>query len=175
MNWILVTYKLPAEPSSARVAVWREVRRSGGLVVLRAVIAFPDHELLQPAIEHLRKLVEEVGGETIAVRGEPLQERDSETLRVAYNAVRDQEYAELTENCRKLVHEVEREFALDKLTLAELDEEEAELEKLRQWADRIRKRDLCGADGKSAADEALTEATQAVARFANAVYERDPL
>ena len=32
MSWRLITYRLPAEPSRHRVAVWRELPRPGGVV-----------------------------------------------------------------------------------------------------------------------------------------------
>ncbi|HMC37410.1 MAG TPA: chromate resistance protein ChrB, partial [Actinomycetota bacterium] len=28
MEWLLITYRIPAEPSRHRVAVWRELRRT---------------------------------------------------------------------------------------------------------------------------------------------------
>jgi hypothetical protein len=63
-------------------------------------------------------------------------------------------------------------FEIEKFTLAELDEEEAELDKLQRWHDRIRLLDIHGAAGASAAGQALREAEAALARYSTAVFER---
>jgi hypothetical protein len=77
-----------------------------------------------------------------------------------------------TSECEKLVAEIDKEFAKEKFTLAELDEEEAELEKLRSWRARIRARDVHGSDGAAEAAAALERAEEAVARYTAAVFDR---
>jgi hypothetical protein len=60
-----LTYRLPAERSSARVSVWREVRRSGALQLHQSVIAFPDSEPFRHTVARIRAAVDEVGGTTL--------------------------------------------------------------------------------------------------------------
>jgi vacuolar-type H+-ATPase subunit I/STV1 len=170
--WLLLTYKLPAEPSSARVAVWREVRRSGALQLPQSVVAFPDTEEFRRALGRVRAVVGEVGGSAVAVRAEPLGVDDDARLAAAWNEARVAEYSELTSECEKLVAEIDKEFAKEKFTLAELDEEEAELEKLRRWHERIRARDLHGCEGGPEADAALERAGDALERYTAAVFDR---
>lgn len=175
MSWILLTYKLPTNNSSARVAVWREVRRSGALHVQRSVVAFPDDEAFRRAVERFRVLVAEVGGETLAVRADPLGELDATTLAQAWNDARSAEYDELRAECAKFVVEIEHEFEIEKFTLAELEEEEAELDKLQRWHARIKARDIHAAPGAEPARAALGLAQQALDRFTAAVFERTHL
>ncbi|HEY6691377.1 MAG TPA: Chromate resistance protein ChrB [Solirubrobacteraceae bacterium] len=175
MSWVLLTYKLPSNNSSARVAVWREVRRSGALNVQRSVVAFPDHEAFRRAVERFRVLVTEVGGETLALRAEPLGELDASRLTDAWNEERSAEYAELNAECGKFLTEIEHEFAIEKFTLAELEEEEAELDKLQRWHARIEARDIHAAPGAAEANEALTRAQEALERYSSAVFERTQL
>jgi hypothetical protein len=89
----------------------------------------------------------------------------------AWNAAREAEYRELAGECAKFLAEIEHEFEMQKFTLAELDEEEAELEKLQQWHERIRARDLHGAAGADAVGRGLGEAAEALARYSDAVFE----
>jgi len=173
MNWVLLTYKLPPDPSSrARVAVWREVRRSGALHLQQSVVAFPDAEGFGSALERFRALVAELGGESLAVRGGPLEDEDAGRLVEAWNAARDSEYAELVAKCGQFLSEIDHEFEIEKFTSAELEEKEAELDKLERWHERIRARDVCDAGGAAEADSARARAREALERYSQAVFER---
>jgi Protein ChrB, N-terminal len=175
MSWVLLTYKLPSNNSSARVAVWREVRRSGALHVQRSVVAFPEHDAFRRAVERFRVLVAEVGGETLAVRAEPFGELDATKLTDAWNEARSAEYTELRGECGKFLTEIEHEFDIEKFTLAELEEEEAELEKLERWHERIDARDIHAAPGAEETKEALAQARESLERYSSAVFQRTQL
>lgn len=175
MGWLLLTYKLSGNGSSARVAVWREVRRSGALHVHRSVVAFPDHEAFRRAVERFRALVADVGGETLALRAEALTDVDAGKLVDAWNEARSAEYGELTAECGKFLAEIDHEFSIEKFTLAELEEEEAELEKLQRWHERIAVRDVHRAPGSDRARDALGQAHEALERYSSAVFERTQL
>jgi hypothetical protein len=172
VQWLLLIYRVPAERSSARVSVWREVRRSGALQLQQSVIAFPDTEPFAQAAARIRTAVDEVGGRALVLRAEALDDPDEERLRSAWNEARAEEYAELASECEKLVAEIDKEFSKQKFTLAELDEEEAELDKLTRWHERIRARDVCGCDRAAEAEAALAQASEALARYTEAVFDR---
>jgi hypothetical protein len=172
VRWFLVSYRLPPDRSSARVAVWREVRRSGALQLQQSLIAFPDAEPFARAVARVRAVVTEVGGTALAVLAEPVDPGDEQRLRSAWNAARAEEYGELISECEKLVAEIDKEFSKEKFTLAELDEEEAELDKLRRWRERIHERDVCGSERADEADGAFARANEAVARYTDAVFAR---
>jgi vacuolar-type H+-ATPase subunit I/STV1 len=152
--------------------VWREVRRSGALQLQQSLIAFPDSEPFAKAVARIRAAVDEVGGSTVAVRAEPLDAGDEARLRSAWNEARSDEYGELIAECEKLVGEIDKEFDKQKFTLAELDEEEAELDKLKRWHARIQGRDVCGCDQADEAEDALRRASEALARYTTAVFDR---
>ena len=172
VHWFLLTYRIPAERSSARVSVWREVRRSGALQLHQSVVAFPDSEPFQQAVARIRAAVADAGGSALALRAEPVDGGDDVRLRSAWNEARAEEYGELVSECEKLVAEIDGEFAKQKFTLAELDEEEAELDKLKRWYERIRARDVCGCERAGEADAALDRASEALARYTTAVFDR---
>ena len=172
MPWLLLTYRLPSDRSSARVSVWREVRRSGALQLQKSVVAFPDTEEFRTALARVRAAVNAVEGTALVMRAEPLEGDDEAALIAAWNEAREAEYNELASECDKLVAEIDKEFAKEKFTLAELDEEEAELEKLASWHARIRARDVHGSDGAGEAEAALGRAGEALARYTAAVFDR---
>jgi hypothetical protein len=154
------------------VSVWREVRRSGALQLQQSVIVFPSGEPFARAVARIGAAVDQVGGSTLALCGEPVDAADDERLRLAWNDARADEYGELVSECEKLVAEIDKEFGKQKFTLAELDEEEAELDKLKRWHERIRARDVCGAEQAAEADAALERAGEALARYTTAVFDR---
>jgi hypothetical protein len=172
MGWVVLIYRLPSNDSRARVAVWRELRRSGALHVQQSVVAVPDAEAFAGDIERLREVIGEVGGQVTALRGEPLAGGDDERLLAAWNEARDAEYRELAGECAKFLAEIEHEFQIEKFTLAELDEEEAELEKLQRWQQRIRRLDIHEAPGASATLKAVREAEAALSRYSHEVFKR---
>ena len=57
-SWVLVAYRLPREPSTPRIAVWRRLRRLGAVQVLDGLAALPLEQLGWVAEE-----VVEAGGE----------------------------------------------------------------------------------------------------------------
>jgi hypothetical protein len=63
--------------------------------------------------------------------------------------------------------------AKGKLTLAELDEEEQSLDRLRRWYRAIRARDLFGAPSAPLAERPLKECAEALERFSEQVYQAD--
>src|SRR3954447_24017929 len=133
MGWIVVLYRLPSNNSRARVAVWRELRRSGALHVQQSVVAVPDDERFAGVVERLREVLTEVGGQVTALRTEAMHGGDDGRLLEAWNAAREAEYRELAGQCAKFLAEIDHEFEIEKFTHAELDEEEAEFEKLQSW------------------------------------------
>jgi hypothetical protein len=172
MGWIVLIYRLPSNDSRARVAVWREIRRSGALHVQQSVVAVPDADGFADDVQRLREVLADVGGQVTALRTEPLARGDDGRLLEAWNGARDAEYRELAGECAKFLAEIDHEFEIEKFTLAELDEEEAELDKLQRWHERIRRLDLHGASGGPAAASAIRDAETALARYSTAVFER---
>jgi hypothetical protein len=73
---------------------------------------------------------------------------------------------------RGVPSEIDKKFV--KIRARRLDEEEAELEKLRSWHERIRARDVLGCEDAAEAEAALERAAEAVSRYTGAVFGRAP-
>ena len=87
-----------------------------------------------------------------------------------YTAAREAEWVEFVAECRKYLAEIDKEIAKDKLTLAELDEEEQSLERLRRWHRELRLRDLLGAPSAAGADQRLKECQAILEDYTQRVF-----
>jgi len=92
-------------------------------------------------------------------------------LEALFTAEREAEWGEFLADCGKYEAELGDEVAKGKLTLAELDEEEQSLDRLRRWYRTIRARDLFGAPSAAAADQRLKDCAEALESFAEEVYQ----
>ena len=68
--------------------------------------------------------------------------------------------------------EIAKEHRTEKYTLAELEEEEQSLDRLRRWYRDVRGRDLLGSGGREEVDGLLKQCVAAFDEFAEAVYAR---
>jgi hypothetical protein len=170
MSWRVITYRLPAEPSRHRVAVWRELRRLGALPLQQGTWAVPDGEPFVSGLAQVVEAIKTAGGQPVvlAVTGD---EASTAQLEELFTAEREAEWGEFLSDCGKYEAELANEVAKGKLTLAELDEEEQSLDRLRRWYRTIRTRDLFGAPSASAAERRLKECAEGLEDFAEQVYQ----
>jgi len=78
VQWVLLAYRLPREPSTPRITVWRKLRRLGVLQVVDGLAALPADARTREQLEWLADEVGEVGGEAtvwLAELGSAAQER----------------------------------------------------------------------------------------------------
>lgn len=78
MQWVLLAYRLPREPSTPRISVWRQLRRLGVAQVSDGVVALPLDARTREQLEWLAEEVTERGGEAtiwLAEAGSRAQER----------------------------------------------------------------------------------------------------
>ena len=170
MAWRVITYRLPAEPSRHRVAVWRELRRLGAVALQQGTWAVPEGEPFAAGFAQVVDAIKAAGGQPVvlAVAEEDVSNSHLEEL---FTAQREAEWDEFLSDCGKYETELAGEIAKGKLTLAELDEEEQSLDRLRRWYRTIRARDLFGAPSAPAAEHRLKECTEALENFAEQVYQ----
>jgi hypothetical protein len=168
-GWHLFVYRLPSKPSSARVAVWRDLRRLGALPLQQAVVALPADRGFEPRLDAVEARVAAEGGSSyrFAVDGD-------ERLEAEWNALRRQEYEEIVEECEtKFEREIEFEIFRNNLTAGEAEEIEADLDKLRSWFGRVSERDVFGAAGRDRAEAAIARCAQLLEDFERRVFEAE--
>ncbi len=170
MRWRILTYRLSGDGgSSQRVGVWRELRRVGAVALQSATWAVPSGDRFDDGLAKALRLVERSGGQALVVDVDP-ESRSLGELEALYSAERDAEWAEFSAECGKALAELASEVAKEKFTLAELDEEEHNVDRLRRWYRDLRAKDLFGAPLAPAAEARLKEVAVALDDFAERVY-----
>ncbi len=91
-------------------------------------------------------------------------------MEAAFTALRQEEWTEFISDCGKFDAEIDKELALQKLTLAELEEEEQTLERLRRWHRELAARDVFGAPLAAEAQQQLKHCGERLAEFTDAVF-----
>jgi len=168
-GWHLFVYRLPSKPSSARVAVWRDLRRLGALPLQQAAVALPADHGFEARLDAVEARVTAEGGTSyrFAVPGDP-------RLEAEWNALRGQEYGEIVEECEtKFEREIEFEIFRENLTASEAEEIEADLEKIRAWFARVSARDVFGAPGRERAEAAIARCAALLEDFERRVFEAE--
>jgi hypothetical protein len=171
LPWQLITYRLPAEPSRHRVAVWRELRRLGAVALQQGTWALPSGERFDAGLGRVIKTIAAAGGQPVIVTVADDDDASVPRLQALFTAQREDEWGEFLSDCGKYEAELAGEVAKGKLTLAELDEEEHSLDRLRRWYRVIRARDLFSAPSAPAAERRLRDCAQALDAFADLVYQ----
>ena len=63
MEWVFLAYRLPREPSTPRIALWRKLRRLGAVQVIDNLAALPLEARTREHFEWLADEVVDAGGE----------------------------------------------------------------------------------------------------------------
>ncbi len=98
-----------------------------------------------------------------------------EELVARFNAARDAEYEEILDSVESFEDEIRRETAKSRFRFAELEEGEADWEKLQRWFARLAERDFFGAAGRTGAEEALARGRGLLDEFTQEVYRAEGL
>lgn len=170
-GWLLI-YRVPKEPSTARVTIWRRTRQLGALYLQQSVCFLPNRAGNRQALEAVAGDVRAFGGEAHVLRvvseGEEAQ-RLTERVREERAA----EYAEVHEQVGLLRAELDKETRAGKFTFAELEDMESALERLRTWLARVEARDVENSDLYRDAARAVASVTEEIGAFAGQVYQRE--
>jgi DNA-binding transcriptional regulator PaaX len=167
--WRVAIYRLPAEPARHRVAVWRELRKVGAVSLQQATWAVPSGPEFDAALARAAELAERADGQALVLQ---VADDDSAAgaLEQLFTDDREAEWAEFLSECAKFEAELDHEVAIEKFTVAELDEEEHSYERLRRWYRELRSRDVFGAPSAGPAEQRLKASGERLEEFAERVY-----
>lgn len=169
-RWLVLVIRLPAEPSRHRVAVWRELRRIGALSLGQGIWAVPDVPAFADGVARALDLTEQAGGQAVTLNASGRSGEDATRFQALFTAARSADWAEFLADCGKFEAELAKEIRIAKFTLAELEEEEQSLERLRRWHRDLTARDVFGAPEAAEAGERLGQCAAACGDYAERVF-----
>jgi sugar phosphate isomerase/epimerase len=167
---VVLVVRVPAAPSRHRVAVWRELRRIGALSLGQGAWVAPDVPVFADGITRVIELAERGEGEVLILQATGRGETDATRLAELFTAERAAEWAEFLADCGKFDAEIDKEIGKGKFTLAELEEEEQSLERLRRWHRDLKARDVFGAPAALDADQQLKHCTERLEDYTERVF-----
>ncbi len=154
-TWLLFAYQVPASPSTHRSYVWRKLKALGALYLQNSLCILPS---ISPVEERLRQLHEEIlsrKGTASLLHVSLLDEAEREEIIARFKRQMEDEYGEFIEQCEEFHAELAKERAKNHLTFGELEENDVDLAKLRQWLPKLRARDFFQVDIAKEAEAAL--------------------
>jgi len=97
VEWVLLAYRIPREPSTPRITVWRKLRRLGVAQIVDGLVTLPLDARTKEQLEWIGDEIVEAGGEVTiwtARLGSVRQERElaarmAETVALEYRAITD--------------------------------------------------------------------------------------
>lgn len=70
-EWVLLAYRIPREPSTPRISVWRKLRRLGAVQMLDGLVGLPGNARSRELLEWIADDVRVAGGEADIWLGRP--------------------------------------------------------------------------------------------------------
>ncbi|HEX3650109.1 MAG TPA: Chromate resistance protein ChrB [Pseudonocardiaceae bacterium] len=167
-GWLLLIYRIPSEPTRLRAAVWRRLKGLGSIYLQSSTAALPASPVNERALRKLHHDIIGMSGTASLLHCTVLVgERD---VIAAFQAARDDEYEEIVDKCQDFLGQVAKEYQANHFTFAELEENEEDLVKLRNWLAKVTDRDVFGAPGRAATLTAIAECERALEDYATRVY-----
>jgi hypothetical protein len=174
-TWLLLVYRVPTEPASKRVTIWRDLKRLGSLYLQQCVCILPDRPELRTELERIGEKIEAMDGEQTLFEIPRLRETDEQRIIGSFRTLRNNEYQEIVEECEtKFVKEIEFEHFRQNYSFEEAEEIGQDLEKIRRWFDRIVTRDWFGAAGRREVEVWIERCAELLSEFEHEVYRRNP-
>ena len=150
--------------------MWRELRRVGAVQLGQGSWALPDAPPFDGCVDKIITLVGQQDGEVLALSASGIDAITSERIRSLYDEARRAEWTEFESECGKCLAELDKEIRNEKFTLAELDEEEQNVDRLRRWHRELRSRDVFNSVDAGEIQSKLDVCAAALERFTELVY-----
>ena len=172
-GWLVLVYRVAPEPSSSRVAVWRDLKRIGAHYLQQCVCVVPRRPDLREAVDGVRDKIARLGGSSNLFEAPSLSADEEDALIAGFKELVTRQYAEIVEECdTKFVKEIEFENFRENYTFAEAEEIEQDLEKIRRWHARVRERDWFDAPGREEAEVRIARCAELLEGFYFEVHAR---
>ena len=172
-NWLVISYRVPTEPSALRVASWRALKGAGAVRLGDGVYFLPQTPACEKALEELAGRIRAGGGSVLTMAADGLGANDEAFLRDAFDEARADEFGQVARSCLKLIDHIAREEATDDYRYAEVDTLEEELEKVRRHFQRAVDRDHLGSPAREPAAAAVSDAGQRLRTYVDEAFRHE--
>jgi hypothetical protein len=95
MNWLLIVYRIPREPTAARVYAWRKLTRLGAVGLQDAVWIVPTSDRNREQFQWIASEIMELGGEVSLFESDLLMASADPTLRERFETPVREAYQEI--------------------------------------------------------------------------------
>jgi DNA-binding transcriptional regulator PaaX len=99
-EWVMLSYRLPREPSGPRTTLWRRLKRLGIAQLADGLVALPADARTREQLEWLAEDVLAANGTAGVWLARPTTSAQERELAVSLAAARAAEYQELLSSCR---------------------------------------------------------------------------
>lgn len=172
-RWLLLIYRVPPEPSSNRIGLWRDLKRLGSLSLQQCVCIVPALPDCVKGIEAAARKIESLGGSYNLFPIRELPPADEARLVDGFRDLSLKDYDEIIEECRtKFVKEIEFERFRENYTYEEAEEIREDLEKIVRWYQRAAGRDWFGQEKRLQVAAEIEECERLLEAFEADVYRR---
>jgi hypothetical protein len=148
-EWVLLAYRLPREPSTPRITIWRKLRRLGVVQLVDGLVALPSSGKNREQFDWLADEILEAGGEAWTWTATPGSKDQQRALVARLDDAAAEDYRALLEEAEQVL----AEGAPDRRTV----------ERLRRALQRIEARDHFAAKDRTRAARAVERLSAALA------------
>lgn len=172
-QWLLFIYKVPPGPTRFRTYLWRQMRMLGCLNLQQMVCLLPNAPEHEAEFQRLAAKIEEFGGESSLLTITSPSKEWEDRIITGFNAIINEDYSEVAENEERFQDEIRRETRKQKFTFTELEDMEADREKINREMAKVRARDFFGAPGRLVAEAGMAESIKLFKEFSRKVYANE--
>jgi hypothetical protein len=102
-DWVLLAYRIPREPSTPRISVWRKLRRLGAVQILDGLVGLPNDPRTKERLEWIADEVVEAGGEASIWLAQPASKAHERTLKSQIDDGVDASYEAIVEAAKAAI------------------------------------------------------------------------
>ena len=170
-GWWLLAYRVPSHRSAYRVGVWRDLKRLGALYLQQSVCVLPRLGATHAELEKVRNKIDEMGG-SANLLALPKQDPAQQTRLIqGFRNLASEQYKKIAEECEKtVIAEIDVEILRKRFTLAEIEELEQNLDKIRRWHAAVRERDWFDAPGRRLVEATIAQASRKLPAYVVRVH-----
>jgi hypothetical protein len=100
LEWVLLAYRIPREPSTPRIGIWRKLRQLGAAQIVDGLVALPADARTKEQLEWVAERVHEAGGEAGVWVAQAASKKLERELAARMAAAAAEEYRVVIEDAR---------------------------------------------------------------------------